>query len=301
MASTFRVTLLGTGVPIPRPDRFGPATLIEAGDQVILIDAGRGATIRMFQLGVPIGRIDALFLTHFHSDHTVGIPDLWLTGWLSSYFAARRKPFHVIGPTGTAELMYHLEKAYSRDVEIRTEDEKLEREYAAITTTEFASDGLVYGSGDLRVIAFTVDHGAAIKPAYGYRIEYEGRSVVLSGDTRYNENVVKFGTGADLLIHEVAMASPQLLQEAAVQRILNHHTSPREAGQVFARAKPKLGAYTHLVLLAGKDVAAPSIEDLLADTRETYAGPLVVGEDLMSFEIGAEVIVRDPAVLKNTV
>ena len=292
MASTFRVTLLGTGVPIPRPDRFGPGTLIEAGDQVILIDAGRGATIRMFQLGVPIGRIDALFLTHFHSDHTVGIPDLWLTGWLSSYFAARRKPFHVIGPTGTTELMHHLERAYSRDVDIRVEDEKLVREHASITTAEFASDGLVYESGNLHVIAFTVDHGAAIKPAYGYRVEYEGRSVVISGDTRYNENVVKFGTGADLLIHEVAMASPQLLPEPAIQRILNHHTSPREAGQVFARAKPKLAAYTHLVLLAGKDVAAPSLEDLLAETRETYAGPLVVGEDLMCFEIGDEVIVR---------
>jgi ribonuclease Z len=295
MASTFRVTLLGTGVPIPRPERFGPATLIEAGDQVILIDAGRGATIRMFQLGMPIGRIDALFLTHFHSDHTIGIPDLWLTGWLSSYFAARRKPFHVIGPTGTTELMHHLERAYSRDVDIRVEDEKLAREHASITTAEFASDGQVYESGNLRVIAFTVDHGAAIKPAYGYRVEYQGRSVVISGDTRYNENVVKFGTGADLLIHEVAMAPPQLIQEAAIQRILNHHTSPREAGQVFARAKPKLAAYTHLVLLAGKDLAAPSIEDLLAETRETYGGPLVVGDDLMRFEIGDEVIVRGAA------
>ena len=121
MTSTFRVTLLGTGVPIPRPDRFGPATLIEAGKQTILIDAGRGATIRLFQLGVPIGSIDALFLTHFHSDHTVGIPDLWLTGWLSSYFGARRRPFHVIGPTGTSERMHHLGAAYSRDVQIRAE------------------------------------------------------------------------------------------------------------------------------------------------------------------------------------
>jgi ribonuclease Z len=187
--------------------------------------------------------------------------------------------------------MRHLEAAYSRDIEIRVEDEKLAREHAAITTEEFVRDGVVYESGNLRVIAFTVDHGAAIKPAYGYRIEYNGRSVVISGDTRYNENVVKFGTGAELLIHEVAMAPPQLLQEDHIQRILNHHTSPREAGQVFARAKPKLAAYTHLVLLAGKDVAAPSIEDLIAETRETYGGPLVVGEDLVCFEISDEVLV----------
>ena len=142
MTATFRVTLLGTGVPIPRPERFGPATLIEAGDQTILIDAGRGATIRLFQLGIPIGRIDALLLTHFHSDHTIGIPDLWLTGWLSSYFAARRRPFHVIGPAGTSEYdASSWNAAYSRDVDIRVEDEKLAREHAAITTEEFDEDG----------------------------------------------------------------------------------------------------------------------------------------------------------------
>jgi ribonuclease Z len=174
------------------------------------------------------------------------------------------------------------------------EDEKLAREHAAITTEEFVRDGIVYERGGLRVIAFTVDHGDAIKPAYGYRIEYEGRSAVLSGDTRYNENVVKFGAGADLLIHEVAMARPELAGEPHIQRILNHHTTPREAGLVFARAKPKLAAYTHLVMMAGEDIAPPSIQELIAQTRETYAGPIEVGEDLMSFEIGTTVTVRRP-------
>jgi ribonuclease Z len=291
-ACTFRVTLLGTGVPIPRPERFGPATLIEAGEHTILIDAGRGATIRMFQIGVPIGQIDALLLTHFHSDHTVGIPDLWLTGWLHGHFGARRKPFHVIGPTGTSELIRHIESAYSRDVEIRIEDEKLAREHAAITTEEFVQDGVVYEAGGIRVIAFTVDHGAAIKPAYGYRIEYNGRSAVISGDTRYNENVVKFGTGADLLVHEVAMAPPELCGEPHIQRVLNHHTTPQEAGLVFARAKPKLAAYTHLVMLASTSVPAPSIQDLIAQTRETYSGPLEIGEDLMSFEISEAIKIQ---------
>jgi ribonuclease Z len=293
-ATTFRVTLLGTGVPIPRPERFGPATLIEAGEHTILIDAGRGATIRMFQIGVPIGQIDALLLTHFHSDHTVGIPDLWLTGWLHGYFGARRKPFHVIGPTGTSELMRHLEAAYSRDVEIRIEDEKLVRAHASITAEEFEGDGVIYLNGDLRIIAFTVDHGAAIKPAYGYRIEYQDRVAVISGDTRYNENVVKFGTGVDLLIHEVAMAPPELCAEPHIQRVLNHHTTPQEAGLVFARTKPKLAAYTHLVMLASASVPAPSIQDLIAQTRETYTGPLEVGQDLMSFEISDTITVQRP-------
>jgi len=297
MTSTFRVTLLGTGVPIPSAERFGPATLVEAGEHVILIDAGRGATIRLFQIGVPIGKIDALLLTHFHSDHTVGIPDLWLTGWLSSYFGARQKPFHVVGPVGTETLTRHLEAAYSRDVEIRIEDEKLLRDHATITTKEFAQDGVVYEAHGLRVIAFTVDHGAAIKPAYGYRIEYQDRVAVISGDTRYNENVVAYGSGADLLIHEVAMAQPELLGVPHIKRIIDHHTSPREAGLVFSRAKPKLAVFTHLVMLASETIAAPSVEELIAETRTTYAGPLVAGEDLMCFAIGDTVIVQRLPVL----
>jgi ribonuclease Z len=90
---SIKVTLLGTGTPIPSKDRFGPSTLIEAGARKLLVDAGRGATIRLQQLGIPIGRLDALLLTHFHSDHTVGIPDVWLTGWLESHFGTRRSPF----------------------------------------------------------------------------------------------------------------------------------------------------------------------------------------------------------------
>jgi ribonuclease Z len=292
VASGLRVTLLGTGTPIPIPGRFGPSTLIEAGNQTILIDAGRGATIRMFQLGIPIGRVDALLLTHFHSDHTVGIPDIWLTGWLSSHFGARKGPFNVIGPAGTEVLMQHLEKAYRRDLEIRMADEKLAGEDVAITVKEFSQDGIVYDRGGLRVKAFTVDHGDAIKPAYGYRIDYQDRIAVVSGDTRYSENVVRNATGCDLLVHEVAMAKPELLKEPHIQRIVNHHTSPQQAGLVFARARPKLAAFTHLVMLASSTVGAPSIDQLVAATRETYDGPLEVGEDLMSFEISDTVTVR---------
>lgn len=292
MNSKFRVTLLGTGVPIPRPDRFGPSTLIEAGNHTVLIDAGRGGTMRLFQLGIPIGQIDALLLTHFHSDHTVGIPDLWLTGWLNSHFGNRQRPFNVIGPVGTRTLMHHLEAAYARDIEIRVEDEKLAREHVAISVKEFTEDGVVYQAGELKVIAFTVDHGDAIKPAYGYRIEYQGRVAVISGDTRYNANVLRYGEHADLLIHEVAMARPELLGEAAIQRIVNHHTSPQEAGRVFAQTKPKLAAYTHLVMLASETIKPPTTDELIAATRETYAGPLQVGEDLMSFEIGETIAVR---------
>jgi ribonuclease Z len=290
--SDFRVTLLGTGVPIPSPDRFGPCTLVEAGDKKFLIDAGRGATIRLFQLKVPIGRIDVQLLTHYHSDHTSGVPDLWLTGWLESHYGRRRTPYRVIGPTGARNLIENLERAYALDIKIRVADEKLPLAGIATDVTEFDRDGTVYEQDGVRVIAFEVDHGDVIKPCYGYRFEYGGRVAVFSSDTRYNQNVIKYGAGADLLVHEVACAAPELMKEAYIQRIIAHHTTPRDAGRVFAQTRPKLAAYTHVVQLASSTVPPPSIEDLMAETRQTYDGPLEMGEDLMSFEIGDTVTVR---------
>jgi ribonuclease Z len=114
--------------------------------------------------------------------------------------------------------------------------------------------------------------GDTIKPCYGYRFEYAGRVVVLSADTRYNENVISYGTGVDLLIHEVASARPELMKEAYIRRIIAHHTSPREAGRVFAQTKPKLAAYTHIVLLGSDAIPAPTIEDVVEETRQTYDG-----------------------------
>jgi len=290
--SDFKVTLLGTASPSPRPTRFGPSTLIEAGDQKFILDAGRGVPIRLWQLKVPMGKIDVLFITHYHSDHVSGIPDLWLTGWLSPPFGQRKTPFHVIGPTGAKALMENLEKAYAADIKIRIADEKLPAEGAAVKVEEFDKDGVVYEKNGVKVIAFTNHHGDLIHPSVGYRIEYKGHAAVISGDTTYNENVIKYGTGADLLIHEVGMARPELMKIPAVQRIIAHHTPPEEAGKVFAQAKPKLAAYTHIVFLSNAQISEPTLEDLVAETRKTYSGPLEVGEDLTAFEIGDTVTVQ---------
>jgi len=288
----FKVTLLGTGVPIPSPDRFGPATLVEAGDQKLLFDAGRGAAIRLYQLGVPLGRINAVLLTHYHSDHTSGIPDIWLTGWLQSHFGTRSKPFRVIGPVGARNLMENLERAYALDIKIRIADEKLKPAGIGVEVDEFVDEGPVYEANGVKVIAFEVDHGEMIKPAFGYRIEYDGRAAVISGDTRFHPNVITHSTGADLLIHEVAAAPPELMREEFIQRIIGHHTSPHEAGLVFSKAAPKLAVYTHIVQIASEHIAPVTLDALIAETRETYDGPLVVGEDLMSFEIGEQVTIK---------
>jgi len=283
----FQVTLLGTASPVPRADRFGPSTLVQVGNKTLLFDAGRGAPIRLGQLKVSMGKIDAVFLTHYHSDHTAGLPDVWLTGWLPPTYGQRKGAFNVIGPTGAKALMAGLQQAFADDIKIREADEKLAPEGIAVQVEEYDKGGVVYDKDGVRVTAFEVDHGDFIKPAYGYRIDYNDHSTVISGDTRFNENVIKYGTGADVLIHEVCAAEPKLLEVPAFQRISAHHTSPHDAGTVFARAQPKLAVYTHIVRLSSPTIPEPTLAEIVAQTRETYQGPLVVGEDLLTFDIGS--------------
>jgi ribonuclease Z len=287
-----RVTLLGTGTPVPILDRFGPSTLIEAGSEKLVFDCGRGCPIRLQQKGVRLSDVK-LFLTHLHSDHVNGIVDLWLTGWLAPPFGQRKSPFVVFGPEGTKNMADHLEQAFKPDVRIRIADEKLPPEGARFDAKDI-TPAVIYEANGVKVTAFEVDHGDEIKPAYGYRIDYRGRSVVLSGDTRFNQNVIKFATGADLLIHEVSMAKPEVAQTEAAKRILAHHTSPQEAGRVFSAAKPRLAVYAHISAAGGAGPTAPQPSDYMTATRETYAGPLEFGEDLMTINIAEAVSVERP-------
>ncbi len=292
-AQTITVTLLGTGRPIPAMDRFGAGTLVQAGPVTLLFDCGRGITQRLWERHIPLSAVSVLFLTHLHSDHVVGIPDLWLTGWLAGPFGTRTAPFQVRGPAGTREMMTYLEKAYTADIRIRSADERLTLASAAIDAADI-SEGVVYRDHGVTITAFDVDHGPLVKPAFGYRVDYGGRSVVISGDTRFSENLVRHAQGADVVIHEVALASDDLLaRSVAAQRIIAHHTTPEDAGRVFARVRPKLAVYTHVVLLALDSISPPpTVAEVLTRTRTTYSGPIVAGEDLMTIEVGDSVTVR---------
>jgi ribonuclease Z len=299
-AQDFKVTLLGTGVPFPVPERLGPATLVEAGKEKLLFDAGRGATIRLNQISVPIGAINTLFITHFHSDHTSGIPDLWLTGWIGRYYGNRQSPFRIIGPKGTVALMQNLERAYADDIRIRLADEKNPIEGVAIAPFEYTEDGVVYENNGVKVTAFEVDHGDLIKPAYGYRVDYDGRSVIISGDTRYSANLEKHAQGATLVIHEVAIANQEYYDKTPIVKyIMAHHITPDEAGALFARLQPKLAAYTHLVFLGSPTYPAPKVADIERKTREKYSGPLALGIDLMAFDVRKDQVIVIPDASKK--
>lgn len=290
---TLSVTLLGTGSPIPIVDRFGPSTLIQAGAETLLFDCGRGVPLRLWQLHVPLRNVTAVFFTHLHSDHVVGFPDFWLTGWLPPPFGHRTERLHVYGPTGTANMMKHLQEAYKADIRIRIADEKVPPEGVALAVRD-VTEGAVYERNGVKVTAFNVDHGEFIKPSFGYRIDYGGHSVVLSGDTRVSENLIRYAKGVDLLVHEVAAAEPALLNTSPdAQRIIGHHTTPEDAGRVFDRVKPKLAVYSHIVLLTTDPaVRAPTADEVLTATRKTYTGPLELGEDLMTIDVGDRVNLR---------
>ncbi len=284
-AQEIRVTLLGTGCPPPLMERFGPSTLVEAGEKKFVFDAGRGALQRLRQVGVRWHEVTGVFLTHLHSDHVVGFPDLWLTGWIVP--PVRKVPLAVWGPVGTSHMMSYLEKAYEFDIRIRIADDGVPAEGAALKVSE-VTEGVVYEDAGVKITAFEVDH-APVKPAFGYRIDHGGRSVVLSGDTRFSENLIRHAQDVDVLVHEVA--APAVFPREKVpperaKRIVAHHTTPEEAGEIFARTKPRLAVYSHI---------APPIAtaaDLLPPTRKTYDGAVEVGEDLMVIEVGEKVEVR---------
>ena len=275
-----RVTLLGTGSPVPSAERYGMATLVQAGDLNLVVDAGRGAVTRLWQAGLSPGELDGVFITHFHSDHVNGLSDLWLTGFVPA-FGGREGTFDVYGPTGTEDLVAGLAQAHASDIDVRVADNEVERDTTEIVAHEFPEEGVVFDEDGVTVTMFEVEHdpAGAIDPSMGFRVDYNDRSVLISGDTVPTQNVIDYGKDVDLLVHEVAaFEDPEVLPQVA-----SHHTSPREAGEIFAETEPGMAVYSHIV--NGTSPEAPGIpeEELIERTRENYDGPLTVGEDLMSF------------------
>jgi ribonuclease Z len=283
-SDSIKVVLLGSGAGPPvNLQQYGASTLVEAGGERFLFDCGRGATLRLAQAGVPIGSISRLFLTHLHSDHIVQIPDLFLTGWAGG---RRTVPLEVWGPDGTRSMMDHIQQAFSFDIHMRRDvDEKLAGEGIRVVAHDI-KEGVVYDEHGVKITAFLVDHGP-VKPAFGYRLDYGGHSVALSGDTRVSENLIRFAQGVDVLIHEGI--DPEFTRNRAdrahpeaTDAIIAHHTTAEQAGEVFTRVKPRLAVYSH----------APNIESMISKTRKTYSGPLQGPEDLLTIVIGEKIDVR---------
>lgn len=274
-ANYLEVTLLGTGTPRPSIDRFGAATLVKVGGQNLLFDVGRGATIRLKQAGLTPNMIDKVFLTHLHSDHISGLDDLWITGWVWQ----RHDMLTVSGPTGTHQLVKGLRQAYASDIAYREENVNLDSDLAKIKSHEI-NEGVVYQQDGVTVRAFLVDH-APVKPAFGYRIEFGDRAVVISGDTTYSDNLIKHAQEADLLVHEITAAMPSLLQRnKRLAKIVAYHTTPDQLIQVLNKIMPRYTVLNHVLLFGVPE------DNVIEKITSQYAGEVVMGYDLMNIGVG---------------
>ncbi|MBY6344936.1 MBL fold metallo-hydrolase [Providencia rettgeri] len=291
-AGSMTVTLLGTGTPAPYADRAGPATLVQAGEETLLFDTGRGVATRLFQKGVAPNAITAHFFTHLHSDHTVGLPDLWLTGWFGRPWPGRTLPLQVYGPKGTKTMTDYLPKAYDEDIRIRVEDQGLPVEGVRFVTQEFEKGGVLYKKNGVTVTAVEVDHGGELIPAFGFIVEYDGKKVAISGDAMYDKRLIEAAANADVFVHSVALIDPAFLKARPIlNETLKHFSTPEQVGQVFAESKPLLGAYTHIVFYSPEGGVNIPEQTLLERTRSTYQGPVVAGRDLMGFKIQDKAVI----------
>jgi len=272
--------LLGTGNPRPDPNRAGAATAIVAGDKWFLVDAGRGATMRIAATGLKYENMRGVFITHLHSDHTAGLPDVFTTSW---QFGRKTTPLPLYGPEGIKQLADAILQFFAYDIHIRRD--LVERHPAAGATidTHVVREGVVYDDGTVRVTAFKEEH-APVEPAFGYRFESGGHSIVISGDTRPNANLIRFAKGADVLVIESYLPGffERVDKPEVAAKLDAYHTRADQAGEVAAAAGVKRLVLTHL-MPPGDDAA------FLKNAGKAFHGPIIVGSDLKTITINGDI------------
>ena len=271
-----RAILLGTGAPPPNPKRRGPSTLVTLGGSThFLVDAGSGVGVQMVQVGLRPYDWPPVFITHHHSDHVVDLGHLLITRWI----VGQNTPFEVYGPAGTRRQMDKLLDYMQWDIEVRR-GHMIDREPPAVRVTEI-EEGKILDRDGMQISAFLVEHDP-VKPAFGYRFDGEGRSLVISGDTRPCENLMKWSHGVDTLIHECCeMARTSWTPgcgwptvEEKIRDLASYHTQPDEIGRVAEGARPKRLVMTHL--MPGSEPG-----ELKGAAEKYFRGPVVVGDDLL--------------------
>ncbi|MBW2696560.1 MAG: MBL fold metallo-hydrolase, partial [Deltaproteobacteria bacterium] len=286
------IALCGAGSPLPDPKRSGPCVAVIAGDQLYIVDSGTGSSRILSRMQIPQGEIDGVLLTHFHSDHIDGLGELLMQRWANGGNTA---PTPVYGPPGVEQVVDGFNHAYAMDAVYRVAhhgNEVMPRAGAgarahAFTPPEEGSAVTLVDQAGLRIVAFLVDHRPVL-PAVGYRFDYAGRSVLVSGDTAKSANLQKFADGVDLLVHEAL--APQLVEvltEAAdvagrprlakiTRDILDYHTTPVEVAEIARDTGAGHLLFYHVV----PPLLLAPMEDIFLDgVEETYAGPVTLGRD----------------------
>lgn len=277
--SRTQVVLLGTGTPNADPDRSGPAIAIVVDDTPYLVDLGPGvirraaAAFRAGVTGLAIQRLTRAFITHLHSDHTLGYPDFIFSPWV----LGRRGPVEVYGPAGLQTMTDHLLLAYQEDLRIRVEGLEPSNPDGYKVIVHEIGPGVVYQDERVKVIAFPVEHGPTIQ-AFGFRVETPDKCVVVSGDTVPVPAMIEFSQGCDILIHEVYSAVRLAARPPEWRHYHSHsHTSTRELAELANQIRPGLLILYHQLTWGATD------DDLLAEIRQVYDGPVVSGQDMGVF------------------
>ena len=278
-----RLLLLGTGTPNPDPNHQGNSLILLVDETPYVVDFGPGLIRQAAALtpeyggklpSLAIRNLKTAFLTHLHSDHTVGYPDLILTPWVMG----RDTPLEVYGPKGTAELTEHILHAYREDIRYRVEGlERGNDQGWRVNVHEF-EEGVIYQTDTFKVEAFHVHHGT-MPNVYGFRFTTPDKVIVLSGDTTPCENILRFGQGADILVHEVYSQKGFAGKNALWQAYhASHHTSTAELAKIANELQPGLLVLNHVLFWGASE------QDILDEIAAGYDGKVVVGRDLQVFQ-----------------
>jgi ribonuclease Z len=288
-----KIVLLGTGTPRAYPDRAKAGVVVLAADKAFLVDCGGATVDQLIKAGVMPQRISDVFFTHHHSDHNSGFFDVFISSWRTHVipervFEGRSVPMNVYGPTGTEVIIGKMRDSFDFDVNLRVNYNRSADQGANIHYFE-SNEGVIYDKNGIKITAFEVDH-RPVYPAIAYKFEYNGKSVVISGDTIPVANMVKYSRGVDLLVHESynkawldALIAKFPEQEVGLSNPAKYHTTTLQAAQIAQEAE-----VAHLVLTHHIPAPAPNEEaenDYIAGMREIYSGPITMGRDLMEFEL----------------
>ncbi|MBN3453895.1 ribonuclease Z [Mycobacterium sp. DSM 3803] len=280
------VTLLGTGSPIPDPDRAGPSTLVRAGGQTFLVDCGRGVLQRLAATGSGANALSALLLTHLHSDHIADLGDVIITRWVTT-FVPDPAPLQIIGPPGTADVVDATLRAFGHDIGYRI------AHHADLTApppveVHECTEGTVWDRDGVRIVVAPTDH-RPVTPTIGFRVEHAGASVALAGDTVPCESLDRLATGAGALVHTVIRKD--LVNQLPMQRIrdiCDYHSSVEEAAATAARAGVGILILTHYV----PGMAAGTEDEWRALAASAFDRQIELGDDLHRVEVHPGVCAR---------
>jgi len=283
--------LLGTGCPNCDPQRLGPSNLVRHGEHAFLVDCGSGVSQRLVQAGTPGKALEAVLLTHLHSDHTVDLLQLIMSSW----HQGRDRPQKIFGPKGTRRFVEGLLEFWRPEFEQRIAHEKRPSTLALQAEVQEIEDGVIICHADMTVRAVRVEH-SPIKNAFGFVFEAAGRKLAFSGDTAFCPALIEASRNADVLVHECFIHRemkiiPGVRTKEGTDAVASYHTLSTEVGKVATHANVKCLVLNHFVPTQFDRSA------LLADVRADYNGPIVIGEDLMGIDLSKGALTYQQAMI----